>query len=99
MIPFRAIPYRLRYCAENLSTTRLYCPFQRCPPLAHDNKGRYTKKSKHILAMWEANKSLFGGLFHNPVPNGTHAQDLTRAVEITMEEVVDDVGEEIAKGA
>ena len=49
--------------------------------------------------MWEANKSLFGGLFHNPVPNGTHAQDLTRAVEITMEEVVDDVGEEIAKGA
>ena len=71
VIPFRAIPYRLRYCAENLPTTRLYYPFQRCPPLARDNKGRYTKKAKHILAVWEANKSLFGGLFHNPVPNGT----------------------------
>ena len=75
VIPFRAIPYRSRYCAENLPTMRLYCPFQRCPPLACDNKGQYTKKSKHILVVWEANKSLFGGLFHNPVPNGTQAQD------------------------
>ena len=66
VIPFRAIPYRSRYCTENLPTTRLYYPFQRCPPLARDNKGRYTKKRNIFLLCGKQIKVYLGAYFTIP---------------------------------